>query len=154
MNSLGNFSFLPDYGPLPHFTRAPLILKHPTSTSFTHSWKAMIVFMLFCCSKGGVHICKKRLSISISFVFSSHEYFASNRIPHFTLTDRLIIPASTGLAVEVLPLMLVTIPSGHLWSLSSKSTFFTDQGDMTSQKSTTCSLPFALHSHSLVSVSM
>ena len=63
------------------------------------------------------------------------------RIPHFTLTDRLIILVSTGLAAEVLPLMLVTIPSAHLWSLSSKSTLSTDQGDMTSQYSTTCTLP-------------
>ena len=36
------------------------------------------------------------------------------RIPHFTLTDRLIILVSTGLAAEVLPLMLVTIPSALL----------------------------------------
>ena len=38
----------------------------------------------------------------------------NRRIPHFTLTDRLIILVSTGLAAEVLPLMLVTIPSALL----------------------------------------
>ena len=66
------------------------------------------------------------------------------RIPHFTLTDRLIILVSTGLAAEVLPLMLVTIPSALHWSLSCKSTSSTDQGDMTSQYSTTCTLPYTV----------